>query len=513
MTVTNRVFQKLKAGGEITGGDIAALINEHKIPRERMIGLYNRYTCMADQDWYTIGNSPTVFKRKFEVDLIKVNNQINIDHFSNVIRTKTGYFIGEPITYSVSEDAKNKETVETKLKEFLTRIDAPDLDTETGKMASLCGYGARLCFIHPKGDPEEGKEDAMNIPPWECVFLSKDGSITSPEYALRYYKTQVEKADGTFKDIMKAEWYDGTNVSFWIESTVPEPVPGSRDPATVDKPMPSYRYTLDPDEPPQPHMFDGVPLIGFPNNEELQGDAEKVLAIIDAVDRTVSDVNSEIEQFRLAYLAIIGYPNIDQKFIDGAKKTGCIGLDKEDDIRFITKNLDATAIENHLNRLEQAIYHISGIPDMRDEAFSGNSSGVALKFKIMPMENLCKMAENKFSAALRQMFKVIASKWAIEQVQFSSEDLTFKFKRNFPLNLLDEAQTAQALTGIVSQETVLGTLSIVKDPKEEMERIKAEQEDKIDLDNVPIDENATNGGMQNGMQGQEGQRQEEITQE
>jgi SPP1 family phage portal protein len=501
MTVTNRIYQKLKAGGEITGGDIAALINEHKIPRERMIGLYNRYTCTADQDWYTLGNSPTVFKRRFEVDLVKVNNQINIDHFSNIIRTKTGYFVGEPITYSVSNDAKNKETVEAKLKEFLTRIDAPDLDTETGKMASLCGYGARLCFIHPTGDPEAGKEDAMNIPPWECVFLSKDGSITSPEYALRYYKTQVEKADGTYKDIMKAEWYDGTNVSFWTENTVPEPVPGTFDPATVVKPMRSYGFMLDPNEPARPHMFEGVPLIGFPNNEELQGDAEKVLAIIDAVDRTVSDVNSEIEQFRLAYLAIYGYANIDEKFMKEMKKTGCIGFSEPTDrAEFITKVMDGTTIEAHLNRLEQAIYHISGIPDMRDAAFSGNSSGVALKFKIMPMENLCKMAENKFSAALRQMFKVIASKWAIEQVQFSSEDLTFKFKRNFPLNLLDEAQTAQALTGIVSQETVLGTLSIVKDPKEEMEKMRAEQVDAVNLDaelypelpqdpNAPMDQN------------------------
>jgi len=483
MTVTNRIYQKLKAGGEITGGDIAALINERKIPRERMIGLYNRYTCNADQDWYALGTSPTVFKRKFEVDLVKVNNQINIDHFSNIIRTKTGYFIGEPITYSVSEDAKNKEVVETKLKEFLTRIDAPDLDTETGKMASLCGYGARLCFIHPKGDPEEGKEDAMNIPPWECVFLSKDGSITSPEYALRYYKTQVEKADGTYKDIMKAEWYDGTNVSFWTESTVPEPTPGTYDSATVVKPMRSYGFMLDPNEPARPHMFNGVPLIGFPNNGELQGDAEKVLAIIDAVDRTVSDVNSEIEQFRLAYLAIYGYANIDDKFMKEMKKTGCIGFSEPTDrAEFITKVMDGTTIEAHLNRLEQAIYHISGIPDMRDAAFSGNSSGVALKFKIMPMENLCKMAENKFSAALRQMFKVIASKWAVEQVQFSTEDLTFKFKRNFPLNLLDEAQTAQTLTGIVSQETVLSTLSIVKNPKEEMEKMKAEQVDAVNLD-------------------------------
>ena len=509
MTVINRIFQKLKAGGEITGNDIADLVNEHKIPRERMIGLYNRYTCATDQDWYKFGNSDTVFRRKFDVDLVKVNNQINIDHFSNIVRTKTGYFIGEPITYTVSEDAQNKAVVETKLKEFLTRIDAPDLDTETGKMASLCGYGARLCFINPEGDA-----DVMNVPPWECVLLSKDGSITSPEYALRYYKTQVEKADGTYKDVMKAEWYDGVNVSFWVESAVPEPVPGTYDPATFLKPMRSYGFSLDPDSESGPHMFEGVPLIGFPNNEELQGDAEKVLAIIDAVDRTVSDVNSEIEQFRMAYLAIYGYASIDQKFIDGMKKTGCIGFaEATDKAEFITKTMDGTTIEAHLNRLEQAIYHISGIPDMRDAAFSGNSSGVALKFKIMPMENLCKMAENKFSAALRQMFKVIASKWAIEQVQFSSSDLTFKFKRNFPLNLLDEAQTAQALAGIVSQETVLGTLSIVKNPKEEMEKMKSEQVDAVNLDAelYPATSQNAGGDIPNGVQNQDPrQREEEI---
>jgi hypothetical protein len=120
------------------------------------------------------------------------------------------------------------------------------------------------------------------------------------------------------------------------------------------------------------------------------------------------------------------------------------------------------------------------------------------------------MAENKFAAALHQQFRVIGSKWAVEQVQFNSDDLTFKFKRNFPLDLASEAATAQALTGIISQETVLGTISIVKDVPEEMARIKAEWDEQIDLDkaftDIPIQEDE-----QNGMQGEEGQREEMNT--
>jgi SPP1 family phage portal protein len=264
-------------------------------------------------------------------------------------------------------------------------------------------------------------------------------------------------------------------------------------------------------------MFEGVPIVGFANNAELQGDAEKVLTIIDAVDRTVSDVNSEVEQFRLAYLAIYGYANIDDTFLQQLKKTGCLGFSEPTDkAEFITKNMDGTTIEAHLDRLEQAIYHISGVPDMRDEAFGGNSSGVALKFKIMPMENLCKMAENKFIAALRQMFTVLSSKWAVEAIAFDTDSLMFKFKRNFPLNLLDEAQTAQALTGIVSQETVLGTLSIVKNPKDEMEKMKKEQQDTVDLNaelypELPMP--GVNNGVQRVTEGPEGQRQEEVEDE
>ncbi|WP_419182744.1 phage portal protein [Metabacillus fastidiosus] len=48
----------------------------------------------------------------------------------------------------------------------------------------------------------------------------------------------------------------------------------------------------------QPHMFEYNPLFGIANNKELKADAEKVLALIDAYDRTLSDASNEIEQYR-----------------------------------------------------------------------------------------------------------------------------------------------------------------------------------------------------------------------
>ena len=50
--------------------------------------------------------------------------------------------------------------------------------------------------------------------------------------------------------------------------------------------------------------------------------------------------------------------------------------------------------------------------------------------------------------------------------------------RNIPKNLLEEAQTAQALESIVSKETQLQVLSIVKDATEEIEKMEKEDEKK-----------------------------------
>ena len=57
------------------------------------------------------------------------------------------------------------------------------------------------------------------------------------------------------------------------------------------------------------------------------------------------------------------------------------------------------------------------------------------------------------------------------------QDIEITTSRNIPKNRLEEAQTAQAVDGIVSHETQLSLLSIVKDPKEEIKAIDKENKD------------------------------------
>jgi len=129
-----------------------------------------------------------------------------------------------------------------------------------------------------------------------------------------------------------------------------------------------------------------------------------------------------------------------------------------------------------------------------DEQFAGNLSGVAIRFKLMALESKSVTTERKYSAALRRQFKVLASAWRKKGILLDYENVWFQFKRNVPINLLDEAQTTAALRGHVSERTRLGLLSFVDDVEWEIEQM--EQEKEVDLGGV-IDgsgEGAEEGG-------------------
>jgi len=463
---------------------IARLITAHKPDHDRMVGLHQRYKC-------SLAGVP-IFTRKF-LDQTKINAQLNNDFFSDIIDTKVGYFLGIPITYSYMEPEKDPETgepiatelqtkkmVDQKLSDFVRRENVPEVDAEASKFAAICGYGARLCYIGT-----DGEEHIENAYPWECIFLVDDNDIQRPEYAVRYWEEATGDKDQ--KTVIKAEFYDSTTITYF------------RQDKSADNQPVGLSFSPDPEESPnpRPHMFAECPLLGFPNNNEMQGDCEKVLSLIDAYDRTLSDVNSELEQMRLAYMLIYGVGKIDDEFMEQVKKTGAIGFEAPineggGDARFIEKNLNVQAVEAHLDRLCNDIYYFAGSPNFRDQAFAGNISGVALKFKLFKLESKCITAEREITTALRQMFRVIGNKWKIENVDFDPEKVEFDFKRNFPLNLLDDAQTQAAYMGLVSEKTRLSKCAIVKNVEEEMAAMDEEAARLPDLDQaLPEDDEET----------------------
>ena len=137
--------------------------------------------------------------------------------------------------------------------------------------------------------------------------------------------------------------------------------------------------------------------------------------------------------------------------------------------------------ENMLKHLNSNIHENTGIPDMKDEAFAGNSSGVAIRFKLMDMENRAMMKERKFTQSLRHLYQVVFSEFTeVLDNPNAWRDLNFKFTRNIPANLADEVNTAKNAEGIVSKRTQLSMISMVNDPQKELEALRSEKNEELE---------------------------------
>jgi SPP1 family phage portal protein len=434
--------------GEPTPKLLKKIIDEFEPLKQRMINRYERYKASE--------KGVPIFTREFKGDgnKDKVNNKLNNDFFSEIIDTKIGYMFGLPISYSLDHD---DDEVLKRIQDFLKANHTEDADAETGKFASICGYGARLLY-HDKPD---GNEKVMNIKPYEAIFLT-NSSIAEPNYAIRCYPIKVIDGDD-FKDGYKVEFYNETNI---IEYTGED----------LDKLQETDRIS---------NLYKGVPLIGFPNNEELQGDVDKAIALIEGYDRALSDVNSEVEQFRLAYMMFQGV-EVDEETSELLKRTGALELPEGANAFFLTKDLNDNILEHHLDRLEKNICRFTKHVNLSDESFGGNLTGVAIRYKLLALETKTGTLEMKFTKSLRQQFKLLFDAWNLRSNKDELDYLcmTFQFTRNLPVNLADEADVQGKLQGLMSEETRLSLFSAIHDPKAEIQKMQEEEADSMNLDMV-----------------------------
>ena len=431
----------IKTDEIITVENLKSIIDDCKDRHDFMYKLHLRYK--------TDPEGTPIKTREYMIDQVKqtgkINNHLNNDFFSEIVDTKIGFFVGVPIVYAVDEKSYG-ESEKAKIDESITDFNAinnvADLDSETAKRASIYGSCGRLMYI------EEAEIKAKIYEGYECIFLGD--AISAPRQAIYYYREDDKKKTTAYL-------YDATNVT------------------KCEMKDDEEKFIVIEAE--KAHGFDICPLFGFANNDELLGDGEKVLELIDAYDRGLSDINNELEQFRLAYMVFCGATPKAEDII-AAMQTGAFHIPVGSTLDFLTKDLNDAIIEHHLDRIEANIYRFSATPNMKDISFAGNLTGVAMAYKFRSFEYKCKTMELKFKSALSYQYKVMQYILNAKGIPLNYMDMDFTFVRNYPQNLLEESQILMTLKGLVSEKTRLGLMSFIDDPQAEIE---AMQEDNRNL--------------------------------
>jgi SPP1 family phage portal protein len=368
-------------------------------------------------------------------DANKPDNRIVVNFPKYITDTFNGFFIGNPIKV-VADDEAVADFVE-----FVDQYnDQDDNNAELSKLCSIYGKGYELYYL------DEDKNLCITyLSPMEAFMIYDDSVVERPMYFVRRYKDWEGNEYGEVSDKTSTVHFALTGGTRWTDEWTP-------------------------------HYFDGVPATEYLENEERQGIFEPVMSMVNAFNKAISEKANDVDYFADAYLKVLG-PKLDAGEIKFIRDSRVINFDGDEAekivIEFMDKPNNDTAQENLLNRLERLIFQISMVANISDENF-GASSGIALKYKLQAMSNLFQMKKRKFESGMNRRYKLLFSHPRSKVPKDAWVQLHYQFTPNFPANLLEEAQIAAQLEGIVSHETQLKVISIVDNVQDELDKIEEE---------------------------------------
>lgn len=424
---------RIEKGTELTNEKLAEFLTK---AREENVERYERLEAAYRTDYAIFYRAP---KPNYKPD-----NRLAVNLARYIVDTFNGFFIGHPVK-TTTDDEKAAKVVE--YVENYNNQD--DNNSELAKLMSIYGKAYELYYVDASGQLA-----ITFLPPTEAFMVYDDDLVPSPVYFVYFYKD----AD----DVEVGAVYDATTVRTF------------KRPAGTD-----FQFSE-----PVPHYFQGVPATQFDENREQMGLFEPVMSLLDAYNSAISEKANDVDYFGDAYLVVTG-GELGEKDLISIRDRRTINIPGSYNgdtaqVYFLTKP-DADGTQEHLlDRLERLIYQVAMVPNINDESF-GTASGIAMQYKLLNTRNLFAIKQRKFAAGMLRRWKLLFSHPTIN-AQAPADgwvSLRFRFTPNLPENILEEAQTAQALTGITSHRTQLELISCVDNVDAEEERIRQEQEEQL----------------------------------
>lgn len=436
--ISSPIFTTSKQSSEIVPEDAKTYIRLHKEKEldrlERLNDYYN-----GDHD---------ILNRKKDSNL--KNNRSVTNHASYIADFTSGYLVGEPVTYSAADIDI------TPITDILDDMDASTQDSDLALDDSIFGRAYDMIYMNSEAKPKLARLSPLG------AFVVYDNTVEQkPVFAVYYYPV-YDSATGTIKQYNGKMCTDRLMYDIILDST-----------------LNSLKVAEDGIH---EHPFGAVPINEIYNNGRRSGDFEDVISLIDDYNLLQSDRVNDKEQFVDAMLVIKGTTlgdDDEEKLTtyNDLKKQKVLELPAEGaDAQFLTRQLDESSVEILRKSIVSDIHKISGVPDMSDEQFAGNSSGVAMKYKLLGLEQKTKTKQRYFTEGLRIRLQSIANVIVAKGgAAIDVSKITIKFKRSLPENEVENAQKVSMLNGIVPQSVLFDMIPAITD----VESAKAElQEEK-----------------------------------
>ncbi len=372
------------------------------------------------------------------------NNKVIVNHAKYITDTNVGYLLGNPVDYQASEGFYIEALIDAYKKQTIN-----DLDSEIAKDVSIFGLQYEYVYANENAEPKSCETDNKNT-----IIVYDDTVEHNKLFGLIYRPI-----------------FNGKTFKYWETIYVDK---------HIKRVYKSYSKTLLQVGVDEPHAFGDVPIICYKNNPEFMGDFEPVISLIDAYNLLQSDRINDKEQLVDAILCLYG-ATLDDEQADQLKESRMISdLPTDAKLEYLVKTLQEGDVDILRQNLENDIHKISMTPNMSDQNFVGNSSGVAIRYKLLAFEQNIKNKERYMEKGLMERFKLYnhflftQSKMGIVPV----EEVDAVFKRNLPSNDFETSQMINNLADFIDKETAISQLSFIKDASEIVALKKKEDDEK-----------------------------------
>lgn len=418
---------------------------------------------------YTSEQNEIDRRLKPNTKIIKVNNKLHAGLYNTIVDQAADHFTGIPIKwdYDITEQRrsimqrakdlflnntlKNTKTPKEfeRLTELVNDMRFAMLDSDTARFQGACGVAFRL--LEPVKTKDGWQLWASNIEPWKAEKYENADIFIREKYDTHQKKFFEEMKVITKERIRIYSRYIefnlvGTSGTFKLIEE-------------VENPLETFY------------------LSEFKNNTNRYCDFEVAEELSDAFDRSLSDQQNEVEQFKLAYMAISGSILDEEKAQRMMDQLGILNLpDPQAKVGYVTKDINKDFNEYHLNQLKKMFYTITKSIDFNDEVFKSNASGEARKWQIIALEAKTNTKEQYFREGLKEVAETMAAFIKFnDKLDLDVSKIVFTFSRSLPTDIGYLADALPKLSPFLSKRTIINQIPFAKDPDYEMDLMNLEQ--------------------------------------
>jgi SPP1 family phage portal protein len=353
-----------------------------------------------------------------------------------------------------------------------------------------------ISWLHPYIN-EDGAFKTMIIPPEQGIPLWHDNDHEELDGFIYFYDLEMIEGKEQ-KTITRVELWLPDGVAYYISDSEGE---------GWDLKLDSERYLNAVSEDGEiiehfvaggtPDVWEKVPFIPFKNNDYELSDLKFIKSLIDAYDKSRSNVANIFDEVSSTIFALKGYGGEDLgQFMRDLNYFRAISIDADESagVEAINSSLDITALKEDFEALKKDIYDFGQGVDKNSDKLGNSPSGIALKFIYSGLDLKCNRMENAFKEGLEQLF------WFVNRYleltgkgSYFEKEIDITFNRDIAINESQAITDCQNSVGIISDETIMENHPWTKSVEEEKKRMEKQEEEREEREKTVTDMLTENG--------------------